>query len=383
MTKTREIDMPPTDTRISAHPSGVHPRSARELTLRDGLLSAVGAVLGLALACQPSGVFLCGTDDDCTISGVGGVCQSDGYCSFPSEDCASGQQYGQYAPSELAGECVPEDGPEPGTTTGPATQVPPPPVGTTGPGPGPGPGADESTGDELTTGIEQTSGTSGEPPLDPSLVLWLTFDDLGGEVAYDQSGHGNDAFCYDRCPFPDGGIDGDALYFAGREALVVPFSEDFTQDEAFTITAWIQARRLYGEPMAIIEMPLSTKVNANWNSWELRLDGVGVPVHSLFFATANYGSQSVLELAPAPFDTDQWVHIAGVWDNDQLRLYLDGEEWDSIEAYPPDFDGQDIILGAGFEDGLPNDGFEGSLDDLRFYTRALSSQEIEQLVGSL
>ena len=61
------------------------------------------AVLG---GCVRLGAHRCDANQDCSRSGTQGTCQSDGYCSFPDDDCASGQAYGDLAPDDLAGTCV-------------------------------------------------------------------------------------------------------------------------------------------------------------------------------------------------------------------------------------------------------------------------------------
>ena len=51
--------------------------------------------------------FPCDTDEQCTRDGATGVCQASGYCSFPDPSCDSNQKYGDLAPGDLAGACVP------------------------------------------------------------------------------------------------------------------------------------------------------------------------------------------------------------------------------------------------------------------------------------
>lgn len=69
---------------------------------------------------QPSS-FACEGDGNCE----GGRCEADGYCSFPSESCPSGWQYGKPGGSQ-PGTCVPEGGTEslPATASaGPASDA--------------------------------------------------------------------------------------------------------------------------------------------------------------------------------------------------------------------------------------------------------------------
>jgi hypothetical protein len=80
----------------------------------------------LAGACGPS-LFACESDGACRRGDERGVCQPDGWCSFPDGDCASGQRYGEHAGGGLAGSCVPEEvGESTGASTvadGPASQT--------------------------------------------------------------------------------------------------------------------------------------------------------------------------------------------------------------------------------------------------------------------
>ena len=68
---------------------------------------ALGLAVGSTLA-GCSSTFSCQEDSQCEQNGQAGICQpATGFCSFPSDDCDSGQQYGDLAPDGLAGTCVP------------------------------------------------------------------------------------------------------------------------------------------------------------------------------------------------------------------------------------------------------------------------------------
>ncbi len=88
--------------------------------LRSWRWPVVGLAIGVAAlvgACNDS-LFRCESDGDC-LGAQNGVCQPNGFCSFADEACASGFVYGDLAPDDLAGQCVPES--EAGTGTGPGT----------------------------------------------------------------------------------------------------------------------------------------------------------------------------------------------------------------------------------------------------------------------
>lgn len=76
------------------------------------MLAVAGLTLSLSCRAQE---FNCQDTDDC---GADGQCQPSGYCSFPDNECPSGQRYGDLAGAGLAGECVnPTAGTDSMTTT--------------------------------------------------------------------------------------------------------------------------------------------------------------------------------------------------------------------------------------------------------------------------
>ncbi len=96
------------------------------------------------------------------------MCESNGYCSFPDEDCTSGRRYGQMAPSELAGVCV---GGEAGST------------GAESSGGSEGTGTDASSSTTtsamttgtlpMSTGSGDSSSTGEPPPEDPANYVFV------------------------------------------------------------------------------------------------------------------------------------------------------------------------------------------------------------------
>ena len=66
----------------------------------------------LLVGCPVETDFVCERSEECVDAGVQGVCQPNNYCSFPDEDCGSGQRYAEHAPSGFAQECVPPDVPQ-------------------------------------------------------------------------------------------------------------------------------------------------------------------------------------------------------------------------------------------------------------------------------
>jgi hypothetical protein len=85
------------------------------LVTRVALLFVLGAA---GLGCDPTVMFACERHDDCVDGAAQGVCEPDGYCSFPDTDCESGRRYGEHAPATVAGDCTPVHEVDPGVLVG-------------------------------------------------------------------------------------------------------------------------------------------------------------------------------------------------------------------------------------------------------------------------
>jgi hypothetical protein len=82
------------------------------------------------------------------------------------------------------------------------------------------------------------------------------------------------------------------------------------------------------------------------------------------------------------FADDIWRFYAVTYDGQSLQLYTDGVLVGSEErSFPIRQDGDDplVLGGLALEDGRVTNFFNGSLDDIRIYARALSAAEIQEL----
>ena len=125
----------------------------------DRIVAVAAAALALSGCTNP--IFGCTEQPQC---GDEGTCQPTGFCSFPDDDCESGQRYGELAAAGFAGNCVPPD-----QATGVAD-------GSSGDGPGPmtDPGetlsdadADTGSGPNPTMSVGDSGEPTGEPPTGP------------------------------------------------------------------------------------------------------------------------------------------------------------------------------------------------------------------------
>jgi len=119
------------------------------------------AVLLTLSACRDD-AFFCTDDGQCMEDGAAGVCQPNELCSFPSDECASGQAYGRYS-GTLAGRCVEEDAASSSTAGDSGTEPIPtePTSAQSSSSTSTGSRPDATTAVDETTGAAESSSTSG------------------------------------------------------------------------------------------------------------------------------------------------------------------------------------------------------------------------------
>jgi len=138
---------------------------------------------------------------------------------------------------------------------------------------------------------------------------------------------------------------------------------------SFTLSAWI---KLDGTQTSF------SQIVSNWSS------NVGF---SFGFAFLGYRANTNLTFywrgvpyqLTSPFDLDTlvWTHVAITVEPDRVTLYRNGQPW----VYKGEFTGFDLAS-TPFEigGGLPGQGgnFQGEIDEVKFYDRALSAEEIRK-----
>ena len=96
------------------------------------------------------------------------------------------------------------------------------------------------------------------------------------------------------------------------------------------------------------------------------------------------GQHKIAPPSDTPIMEDTWYHVAATYDGSSIKIYVNGVEegTPTIESGPIDYIGeqQDFKIGAGEKgNGLLQNHFDGSIDDVRVYDRALSAEEVWQL----
>jgi len=85
--------------------------------------------------------------------------------------------------------------------------------------------------------------------------------------------------------------------------------------------------------------------------------------------------------SPTPFSTGRWYHVAATYDGSTVCLYLDGKLDVSKKvalATPPSH----LFLARVWGDYPDRTRFQGAVDEVMLYDRALSAEEIKQAYDS-
>ncbi len=160
---------------------------------------------------------------------------------------------------------------------------------------------------------------------------------------------------------------GHALSFPGGSAGVRSTGDHVELDRLFrfTVSAWIRVDREHQSWSSIVD-----KRDRDDDGWDLYL----TPDRRAFLRIDQWTARGDTVL-----ETGRWHHLAGVYDGDQLRLYVDGRLDGSRQIRKKVSLGTDGPLWVGRSFKGEDSSFVGSIDEVRVYGRALSAPEIQVL----
>jgi hypothetical protein len=210
-----------------------------------------------------------------------------------------------------------------------------------------------------------------KPGDDDGLIGWWAFDEpADSPAAFDYSGHrlGGVVSGAGRAQ----GIDGNALVCNGGSVLVGNHPS-LSPTSALTIECWVKT-----DTPRQANRWMVNRVFGGGTSTGYRLGILdGKPCFEVPQTDWSHHLQ-----ADAPLPLGRWVHLAGTFDGQVMRIYVDGHQRGAMQrpgpVKPNDFQ---LCLG-NFAEKHPSH-FAGLLDEVRLYNRALSADEIRRHFGQL
>ncbi|MBI4034178.1 MAG: prepilin-type N-terminal cleavage/methylation domain-containing protein [Candidatus Brennerbacteria bacterium] len=216
--------------------------------------------------------------------------------------------------------------------------------------------------------------------LDKGLVGYWHFDEATSTKAYDASGLANTG------TLTNGPIwatapnckAGNCLSFDGTDDYVsVAHNSVFNLPKEITLSAWIKLDSVTSEVAREIIIKGDSSVHPIPFDLRVRTDG------SVEFDQSQGGSFQTQIIGTTVLSAGQWYHIVATNDNSNAKVYINGvlEGTDSSPATDVTTDGEAIGIGARGENVA--NYFDGHIDEVRIYNRALSATEISNLYNDL
>ena len=222
---------------------------------------------------------------------------------------------------------------------------------------------------------ERARPPSASSSVEGGLVGWWTFDEGSGVTAGDSS-PSRIAGTLRNDPVWTSGKRRGALSFDGRDDFVeLPKDARHYFQGPFSVAAWVNVAVLPKSEFGMYVVS-DYATDASHSSFAIRVLPTGA---------AQFFWQSEKEIPPHATSTGHlvpgtWTHLAGVWDGSMRTIYINGVP-DGTNGEPqsrPDNRGNVSIGRPGAFNGLY---FNGRIDDVRIYNRALSTAEVRSLAG--
>jgi len=199
------------------------------------------------------------------------------------------------------------------------------------------------------------------------LVLWLKFNEGSGNIAYDSSFYNNHGTIYGAV-WTDGKF-GKALSFDGVDDYVkVPHSASLDITDEITVTVWCVVTGKLDEWVGIVAKD-DHSANRSWNIHESHTRE--------FFYYLNLpegGGGFSLEVVP---ELGKWYFLAFTYDGNVRKGYVNGEVKHTISA-SGSISSTNMPVAVGSNSAF-GENFQGLIDEVRIYNRALTEEEIKML----
>jgi hypothetical protein len=213
--------------------------------------------------------------------------------------------------------------------------------------------------------VALTVNAGGPPPAPSGLVAAYSFNEGSGTTLIDRTGLGRTG-TVSGATWSSAGRNGGALSFDGVDDLVtVADHNSLDLTTGMTIEAWVRPSSVSG-----------------WRAVVQKMQGFEGLAYTLYagsptdMAAAHVTTTSVVRVpSTAPIGLNVWTHLAMTFDGTTVRLFIGGSQVASVAASGSIVTTTGVLRIGG--NGPPGGYFQGLIDDLRIYNRALSAAEIQ------
>jgi hypothetical protein len=219
-----------------------------------------------------------------------------------------------------------------------------------------------------------------QPSVTEGLVGCWNFEEGSGVTAIDSSGNGNNGLIVNATystDTPSQSLSTFSLNFNNTEAgyaysyVTIPDSPSLRPNSSLTLAAWVKAGTFQARMRHIISKQLDSWGGDSFVLWYMG-DG------NIWFDVGGVG-----HIITAEPTANEWHHIGATYDGSFMRLYVDGvEKVNSTKSGSIPYDDSPVLIGADDNDAdnIPDEGWNGTIDEVLIYNRALNQTEIAQII---
>lgn len=222
----------------------------------------------------------------------------------------------------------------------------------------------------LTTATTQPGDSripAGYPDIASNLAAYWKLDDGTGTTPDDSIGTNHASFngtpAWETTARINGGI-----YFDSGDYLSVPEATLLDGSTNFSVATWVRFNSDDGSNHILVK----THSGAPWDSWVLDFSATK---KFQFQVRNNAGTLFGPTASTLPLVPDTWYHLVGVKEGANVRLYINGVFDNEIT----NFTGTVYNSDSEMQMGGSASQWAGNMDDVRFYNRALSADDIKLL----
>jgi hypothetical protein len=202
--------------------------------------------------------------------------------------------------------------------------------------------------------------------VDSSLVGYWLLDDGSGLKATDSSGNNNSGTLND-VSWCTAKYESGLLFNGKNSSIIIQSVPAFQITDAITLSCWINP-----------SLTKTAYIIGKAPAYALRISEDG----RVAFLWQQGGSWKIAQSALNVVQNNSWSHIAGVYNGTHMMMYINGV----VSGYSTEVSGGMATTNRPLEIGSASwwgdSSFNGVIDDVRIYNRALNSSEIHALCSN-
>ena len=205
------------------------------------------------------------------------------------------------------------------------------------------------------------------------LVAWYPFNGN----ANDESGNGNNGEVAGASIAGDHLGGQSAFYFNGDgDQINIPYSASLSPTEQVSVSVWCNPETLEGKNL------VSNGTHVNYFQRSYYMFGPNESGQCRFRINAGGVEDNVY--SSGSFGTSEWIHVIGTYDGTQMKLYVNGQlEGSLAKSGSINQHGNGTTIGGNIFYAWSDYWFQGSIDDVGIWNRALSEEEVFTLHNAI